>query len=270
LLRRLEPRRALFALPNLFTLSSVFCGFFAIVVASGNSSPRRLSQAVLAVFFAVFFDMADGRVARLTRTQSAFGVQLDSLADVIAFGVAPAAIVYAWSLRALGAMGMLVAVIYVSCGAMRLARFNVLASRVSGASHYFMGLPIPVAAGALTSVVMVYQQGLMSPPRSATPIVALVLLLSFLMISNVRYRTFKDLRLSGKAIALIASVLLTLAILAALVNPALALLTLFAAYVIVGLFEEIIFFRRRRREKNSALPPAPSADAPPPRKEDSP
>jgi CDP-diacylglycerol--serine O-phosphatidyltransferase len=268
LLRALEPRRALFVLPNLFTLSSVFCGFFAIVIASGEGSSRRLALAALAVFFAVFFDMADGRVARLTRTQSDFGVQLDSLADVIAFGVAPAAIVYAWSLRALGALGLLVAVCYVSCGAMRLARFNVLAARIQGASHHFVGLPIPVAAGTMTSVMMVFQHGSPAPMQSATPVVVLALILSFLMISNVRYRTFKDVHLGGKTFALAASILLGLAVLAALVRPALALLTLFSAYVLVGPIEEIIFFRRRRRERVVAVPPGPPAETSPTREDD--
>jgi CDP-diacylglycerol---serine O-phosphatidyltransferase len=159
----------------------------------------------------------------------------------------------------------LVAVVYVACGALRLARFNVLAAHVHGASRYFVGLPIPVAAGTMTAVVMVYQQVVSGPPDSTWQIVLLVLLLSSLMISNVRFRTFKDIRFRGRTLFLIISLSLGLIVLAASVQPALALLTLFSSYVIVGLAEELIFFHRRHfklSESNDfpSLPPTPKDD----------
>ncbi|MEZ4272854.1 MAG: CDP-alcohol phosphatidyltransferase family protein [Myxococcota bacterium] len=114
--------RALFVLPNLFTVSNIFCGFYAIVLICGEPGPEQFYRAGLAIFFGFFFDMADGRVARMTRTQSDFGVQLDSLSDMVTFGVAPALIVYRWGLSELGLWGIVVAFVYVACGALRLAR----------------------------------------------------------------------------------------------------------------------------------------------------
>jgi CDP-diacylglycerol---serine O-phosphatidyltransferase len=267
LLRALEWRRALFVLPNLFTLSSVFCGFFAIVLSAHDPTPKRLYQAALAIFFGVFFDMADGRVARLTRTQSAFGVQLDSLADVITFGVAPATIVYASSLRSLGMVGILVAFVYISCGAMRLARFNVLAASMPHASRFFVGLPIPVAAGLMASLVMVHQEFGLRTSRHTAITVGVMTTLAFLMVSNIRYRTFKDIRPGGKVLGAIASLVLAFTSLAALVHPAFALLVLFGTYATVGLLEEVVFFRRRRQENLAPAAPLLHTDLAPERKD---
>src|SRR3954465_12317604 len=119
-------RKTFFILPNLFTLSSVFCGFFAITQCAGEHSIDSLYQAAIAICFAFFFDLADGRVARLTKTQSALGMELDSLADVISFGAAPALLVYKWGLTRLGLAGVFIAFVYCGAGALRLARFNVL------------------------------------------------------------------------------------------------------------------------------------------------
>src|SRR6185295_3876011 len=136
-----------FVLPNLFTVTSIFCGFYALTLCAGEASPSQLYQAALAIFFAMFFDGFDGRVARLTRTQSQFGVELDSLADVMSFGLVPAILVYKWALAPLGFWGIFVAFMFASCGALRLARFNVLAQRSGhgGSSRFFVGLPIPLA-----------------------------------------------------------------------------------------------------------------------------
>src|SRR5689334_6823759 len=127
--RKFDLQRAMFVLPNLFTVSSIFCGFYAITLCLDAPEPIHLYNAALAIFFGMFFDMADGRVARLTKTQSDFGVQLDSLADVVSFGVAPAVLLWRWALSSLGITGLVIGFIYVACGALRLARFNVLAAR---------------------------------------------------------------------------------------------------------------------------------------------
>ena len=147
-----------FVLPNLFTITSIFCGFYALTLCAGEASPSQLYQAALAIFFAMFFDGFDGRVARLTRTQSQFGVELDSLADVVSFGVAPAMLVYKWALAPLGLVGLLVSFMFTACGALRLARFNVLAHSTdhSGSSRFFVGLPIPLAAGMIVSMVIAH------------------------------------------------------------------------------------------------------------------
>lgn len=261
---RFSLRKAAFVLPNLFTVASIFCGFYALVITSNDPGPEQLYQAALAVFFGIFFDMADGRVARLTRTQSAFGVQLDSLADVISFGVAPALIVHRWALADLDVLGFAVSAIYVSCGALRLARFNVLAQRSPGSMKFFIGLPIPLAAGVVISLVMFHQRAIAAPVAQPYHILALVLVLSYLMVSNVRYRTFKDAKLSPTSLA-VATTLVTLFVaLAWFVRPTFALLAFVSGYVAYGLFEEIVFFRRRRREDRKATPPTPAAGPSPP------
>lgn len=157
-MRKLNLRKSLFILPNLFTLASVFCGYYAITLAVENASNEAFYRAALLLVFAMLFDTIDGRVARLTRTQSAFGVQLDSLADVMSFGLAPAVLVYQWSLREFGIVGILLAFFYLACGTIRLARFNVLATEESGApkalintSSAFPSLPPPVSSSALSS-----------------------------------------------------------------------------------------------------------------------
>ncbi|MFW5921447.1 MAG: CDP-diacylglycerol--serine O-phosphatidyltransferase, partial [Polyangiales bacterium] len=138
-------RKSLFILPNLFTLSSVLCGFYSVVLCASEPTEDDFYRASLLILFAMLFDAVDGRVARLTKTQSAIGVQLDSLADVISFGVAPAVLVYAWSLEALGALGIFAGFCYVACGTIRLARFNVMTMSDSGApkepGKYTHGLP---------------------------------------------------------------------------------------------------------------------------------
>ncbi len=238
----------MFVLPNLFTISSIFCGFYAIVLASGAPGPQQYYQASLAVFFGIFFDMADGRVARLTKTQSDFGIQLDSLADVITFGVAPAVIVFKWGLSRLGFIGALAAFIYMACGAMRLARFNVLAARGVGSKKFFVGLPIPLAAGVLVSLVMFHQNTFATEVVREANILALILVISYLMISNVRYRSFKDVKLSTRSVAAGFAVAVLFAVVAARIDPTFALLGSFSAYVLLGLVEEIVRFARRRPE----------------------
>src|ERR1043166_3091356 len=153
--RRPRPklRKLMFVVPNLFTGSSIFCGVYSIILSAGESTGDNFYRAAVAVFFGNFFDAFDGRVARLTKTQSAFGVELDSLADVITSGPAPAILVYKWALYGLGAFGIIISGIYASCGAIRLARFNVLAHSEAGVQRFFVGLPIPLAAGTLVSQI---------------------------------------------------------------------------------------------------------------------
>src|SRR5512136_3184853 len=150
-------RKAMFVPPNLFTVSSIFLGFYSMTLSAGDPSPAQLYRAALAIFFAIFFDMFDGRVARMTRTQSDFGVQLDSLADVVSFGAAPALLVYKWALAPMGFLGLFVSFSFAACGALRLARFNVLAARGDkGSSRFFVGLPIPLAAGTIVALVIAH------------------------------------------------------------------------------------------------------------------
>src|SRR5437667_6484016 len=136
---RANLRKLMFVLPNLFTVSSIFCGIYSIMLSAGEATGDNFYRAAIAVFFGNFFDAFDGRVARMTRTQSEFGVELDSLADVITFGVAPAILVYKWALYELGFAGMASAAVYAACGAIRLAPLKVLARSESAARRFFAG-----------------------------------------------------------------------------------------------------------------------------------
>lgn len=247
-------RKAMFVLPNLFTVSSIFLGFYSMTLAAGDATPEQLYRAALAIFFAIFFDMFDGRVARMTRTQSDFGVQLDSLADVISFGAAPALLVYKWALAPLGFLGLFLSFCFAACGALRLARFNVLAARGDKASHrFFTGLPIPLAAGALVSVVIAHFRHYQGPtePSAQVPIAVLVGLLSFLMVSTVRYRTFKDVHLSARSVATFLFVLAAAVVIGLVTRASFVLLAFAGAYILMGLVESIFF---RHAVEKSALP----------------
>lgn len=245
-------RKALFILPNAFTVSSIFCGLWAILEATGGGDELALYQAGLAIFFAGFFDMFDGRVARLTRTQSDFGVQMDSLADVISFGVAPSVLVYKWALVPLGLLGKFVAFSFAVCGAIRLARFNVLAARGEGSSRYFVGLPIPVAAAMVVALVIAHHFTIATEVQAHYSVLFLVAVLCYLMVSNVRYRTFKDFRPSAKTLPIVLGILVAGLGVAFLVHPSAAVVLLIGGYIFEGLLEEVFFFRRRRREEKRA------------------
>ncbi len=250
-------RSLMFVLPNLFTVSSIFCGFYAMALSAGGASPVQLYQAGLAIFFGIFFDAFDGRVARLTKTQSDFGVQLDSLADVITFGAAPALLLYKWALEPLGVVGIFISFAFAACGALRLARFNVLAMRSpeKGASRFFVGLPIPLAAGVVVSLVIANHVARGSPLLDAwrVPVAAVVVFLSLLMVSTVRYRTFKDVRFSPRSAAVFASVLVLGALIAIELHPAWVLVALFSVYLVLGLFETSVVIAQRILQRRTSL-----------------
>src|SRR5215813_498196 len=248
--RRPRPnlRKLMFVLPNLFTVSSIFCGVYSITLAAGESTGDNFYRAAVAIFFGSFFDAFDGRVARLTRTQSEFGVELDSLADVVTFGVAPAILVFKWALAGMGLFGIVICSIYAACGAIRLARFNVLAHAESGTQRFFIGLPIPLAAGMLVALVIALNN-LEAPVAEAVglwPIAALVLVLAFLMVSTIRYRTFKEAGLNGKTLLVFLLVTALGVAVAIRGRPSLVLLVYFSVYILLGLAEEALFGRRRR------------------------
>src|SRR5258708_1066764 len=206
-LRRVDFRKTYYILPNLFTLSSVFCGFISISLSASGHGGSGLYQAALAICFGFFFDTADGRVARLTRTQTDLGRELDSLADVVTFGVAPGMLVYKWGLTSLGRGGIFIAGLYVCAGAYRLARFNVLSRREEeagqhGPGKYTLGLSIPAAASVLVLMVIATQP---LPYRvlSESFVAGVVLTLSYFMVSRIRFRSFNDLRFNRKTIGLL-------------------------------------------------------------------
>lgn len=247
-------RKWLFVLPNLFTVSSIFCGIYAITLAAGAEgagASHDFFRAAMAILFGMFFDGCDGRVARLTKTESDFGVQLDSLADVITFGAAPAVLLYEWALWPLGIGGVLLAGVFATCGALRLARFNVMSAQEDGPSEFFVGLPIPLAAGMVVSLVIASVGG-EARLVSAYGVALVTLVLSYLMVSNVRYHSFKRMRLQGRELMVLLLVLAAGAFVALRLRPGLVLVSYFSGYVLFGLVEEVLF--RRRRDLTPAAP----------------
>jgi CDP-diacylglycerol--serine O-phosphatidyltransferase len=255
-------RKAMFVLPNLFTVSSILLGFYALTLCAGEATPLQMYQAALAIFFAMFFDAFDGRVARMTKTQSDFGVQLDSLADVISFGAAPALLVYKWALAPLGFLGFFVSFAFLACGALRLARFNVLAARGDkGSSAFFVGLPIPLAAGTIVALVIAHFRQFGSTTDAATrvPILVVVALLAFLMVSTVRYRTFKDVHLSPRSLSVFAFLTLTGVAVGIATRASFVLVVYTAAYIALGIAEAVLA-KARPAPRPEALPPALRAE----------
>lgn len=244
--RQIDLRKTLFVLPNAITLAAVFCGFNAIrIMASPGASTGEFYSAAILLLFSMVFDLLDGRVARLTKTQSAFGLQMDSLADVISFGVAPALLVYQWVLHRLGLPGLLASFCFVACAAIRLARFNVLSSNESGAptkpSKYIVGLPSPPASGVLISLVFANDamNDQLSDPRYTILIALMTLGIGLLMVSNVKFRSFKDLRLSTSTALFVIFTLTTTALVWRKTGHQFILIWLLSFYVLIGLVESI-------------------------------
>ncbi len=265
-LRRVDFRKTYYILPNLFTLSSVFCGFISISLsASTGEGGRDLYQAALAICFGFFFDTADGRVARLTKTQTDLGRDLDSLADLVTFGVAPAMLVYKWGLTDFGRIGIFVAGLFVCAGAMRLARFNVLSRREEAAGHkkpgkYTLGLSIPAAASVLVLMVIVAHNAGQYRRIGEGFVAGIVLVLSYLMVSRIRFRSFKDLSFNRKTVGLfLLAAGCAVAVIVNGVDKAFIFLLLITAYIVLGLTETVIFIKRSLVERHAARRAASAA-----------
>lgn len=256
-IRRVDLRKTLFVLPNLITLASIFCGFNAIrIVAQDNPSVDAFYRAAILLIFAMFFDLLDGRVARMTRTQSAFGLQIDSLADIVSFGVAPSILVYKWMLYRFPTAGLLTAFLFTACGAIRLARFNVLSTSAGGAQakpgKYIVGLPIPPAAGILISLLVANHAvgGALSDERYTLLLFAVTIVLSLLMVSNVKFRSFKDLKLNFGTVFLVLAAIGSSAFVWRATKPQFVLVWLISFYIFLGLLDAVrsIAMRVRHRE----------------------
>jgi CDP-diacylglycerol--serine O-phosphatidyltransferase len=231
-------RRSIYILPNLFTAASLFCGFFAIISVMGE----RYEAAAVAIFLSGLLDGLDGRVARLTRSTSQFGVEFDSLADLVAFGVAPALLAFQWALAPFGRLGWLAAFMFVVCGALRLARFNVQKS-VEDVS-YFKGLPIPAAACFIASLVLFVSFWEGELEARSYPILVMIYFLSFLMVSTIPYYSFKKLDLKRyKPFNVLVSIILVAMVIA--YKPMVMLFLLMLLYIVSG--PTITFYRLYRR-----------------------
>lgn len=241
-------RRGVYLLPNLLTTGALFAGFYAIVAGMNG----QFDAAAIAIFVAMFFDGLDGRVARLTHTQSAFGVQYDSLSDVVSFGVAPALVTFSWALSALGKVGWAAAFLYVAGAALRLARFNTEAV-LPDHDRFFHGLPSPAAAALLASLVWSATDFGLLGEELPFVVAALAALLTaaagVLMVSNFRYQSFKkfDLRRRVPFVIILA---LVLAVGLVTVDPPRILLLIALAYALSGPVQ-FLFERRRQREQGA-------------------
>lgn len=231
--------RGIYLLPNLFTISSIFAGFFSMVSAlKGN-----YDIAAIAIFIAMIMDSLDGKVARLTNTMTAFGAEFDSMADMVSFAVAPAFLAYTWSLSELGKLGWIAAFIYTVTVALRLARFNTQVD--STAKRYFQGIPCPAAAAIISSIVwLCYDLDLAN--KTATLVLAITMIIvGILMVSNIRYRSFKDAELKDHVRFVV--ILLTVLIIALVsIDPAKVLFVIFTGYAISGPIATIWGLRQRR------------------------
>ncbi len=227
--------KAKYILPNSLTLTSVFCGMSSIYKSMTATGPDGIALAAWLIVAAMLCDLFDGRVARMTRTQSEFGVQMDSLADSISFGLAPGFLLFSWGLEPLGVGGIFIAFVFAACAIMRLARFNVMSKESGGKTKYFLGLPTPLAAGAVVSVILAHVSvtGNATGPTGNAAI--LTVLLGGLMVSNVRYRTFKDVNFKGRAGVFLVMLVGAVAAISVLARPSVAFVTIMVLYIVIGL-----------------------------------
>jgi CDP-diacylglycerol--serine O-phosphatidyltransferase len=232
-------KKGIFILPSLLTLTSIFLSFYAMVCAIN----ANFVWAGALILFAAFFDGIDGRVARLTKTTTQFGLELDSLADVISFGVAPGLIMYVWVLEPYGSVGWVAAFVFVACAALRLARFNVQSGRVD--PKRFIGLPVPAAACMVATTLLFFDKLSLDPEAYGLALLVLTYALSFLMVSAVRFHAFKDLGfVKQKPFSSTVAFVLVLALIAA--SPCVVLFLLSAGYVISGPVLTIILYRKKK------------------------
>jgi len=243
-------RRGIYLLPNLLTTAALFGGFYAIVAAMNG----KFEQAAIAVFIAMILDALDGRVARLTNTQSEFGAEYDSLSDMVSFGVAPSLIVYEWALSSLvdfgwqwGKLGWLGAFIYTASAALRLARFNTRASSTD--KRYFQGLPSPAAAAVVVGMVWVGFDYEIAGKLVALVALAVTVIIGLLMVSNISFYSFKDVDFRNK-VPFMALLVIILIFVVASFDPPRILLACFLIYALSGPVIALIRYVRKRTQRS--------------------
>ena len=248
-------RKGIYILPNLFTLAALFGGFYAIVMAMNG----RFEQAAIGVFCAMVLDSLDGRVARMTNTQSAFGEQMDSLSDMVSFGAAPALIMYEWALKGLGKWGWVAAFVYCSCAALRLARFNTNIAVVD--KRFFQGLPSPAAAALVTGFIWVMDdlgfQGVKSISWLAWAAFGLTWYAGLTMVTNIPFYSFKDVSFK-RTVPFIVIVAIALGIAVINIHPPMVLFAMFVCYGVSG----YVVYAYRRAKGNRVSVIATSTDEP--------
>jgi CDP-diacylglycerol--serine O-phosphatidyltransferase len=251
--KRRQPRdyrRGIYILPNLFTTCSLFCGFYAIV-ASFNGD---FSRAAWAILCSAVFDWLDGKIARLSHTMSRFGMEYDSLSDLIAFGAAPALMVYMWALVPFGRIGWLASFLFVACAALRLARFNIHTNIVE--TSYFEGMPTPAAGGLMATTIIVSDYLGWAAVSKHFSILLMTFFLAVMMVSKVRYQSLKKLELRGR-ISFQLMVITLCAIILIAAEPQITLFVLASLYAvsgpILGLKGKLAAMKKRAVEKKEEL-----------------
>ncbi|MBS3911549.1 MAG: CDP-diacylglycerol--serine O-phosphatidyltransferase [Hydrogenophaga sp.] len=236
-------RKGIYMLPNMITLAALFGGFYAIVMAMNG----RYDLATVAIFVAMVLDSLDGRVARMTNTQSAFGEQMDSLSDMVSFGAAPALIAYIWALSGLGRWGWIAAFVYCACAALRLARFNVNTGVVD--KRYFQGLPSPAAAAMVAGFIWLATEYGFKGSELVWPMFGITLYAGLTMVTNVPFYSFKDLSLK-RSVPFASIVLVALGIAVINIDPP---TVLFALFVLYGLSGYAVYFWRKAKGRQTSV-----------------
>jgi CDP-diacylglycerol---serine O-phosphatidyltransferase len=244
--QKIKRRRGIYLLPNLFTTAALFSGFYAVLAAVNG----KFESAALAIFVAMILDGLDGRVARMTNTQTAFGAEYDSLSDMVAFGLAPALVMYVWALKGLGKFGWLAAFIYTAAAALRLARFNTQVGIAD--KRYFQGLPSPAAAAIMAACVWGAVEYGVERTDVAWVVGILTAAVGLLMVSNFRYHSFKELDVRGK-VPFFVLVIIMLAFAIILWEPPFILFLVFIGYAVSGPVLTLIYLRQRREERKKGL-----------------
>ena len=246
---KIRSKRGIYLLPSVLTTFGMFAGFYSII----SSINGDFTIAAISILIAMFWDTLDGRVARLTNTQSAFGAEYDSLADLVSFGLAPALLVYQWTLYELGRFGWLAAFVYLACAALRLARFNTQVGIAD--KRYFQGLPSPAAAGVIASMIWLKIWTFASFDSDVISLgyylgAGITILCGLLMVSNIRYYSFKEFDSKKASFRFLLIVILGLIILVS--KPNIILFTGFFVYLLSGPFITIIGLNRNRLKKKQA------------------
>lgn len=236
-----SPSRGIYLLPNLLTTAGLFSGFYAVV----SSMNGHYISAAVAIFIAMIFDGLDGRVARMTNTQSEFGAEYDSMADMVSFGIAPGLVAYNWALSSFGKFGWLAAFVYVACAALRLARFNTQVGVAD--KRYFQGLASPAAAGVIASLIWVGSEYQIDGQEYGFIIGLITIATGLLMVSNFRYNSFKDVDWKGK-VNFFVVLLIVLAFVVVASSPENILLFIFALYACSGPFTTIRTVKKLKLE----------------------
>ncbi|MCX8049249.1 MAG: CDP-diacylglycerol--serine O-phosphatidyltransferase [Methylohalobius sp.] len=235
-------RRGIYLLPNLFTTACLFCGFYAVTAAMNG----QFDRAAFSIFAAMIMDGLDGRIARLTHTQTAFGAEYDSLSDMVSFGLAPALVMYLWSLSFLAKLGWFASFVYAAAAALRLARFNTQLGVED--RRYFQGLPSPSAAAIVAGMVWLGETYGLAGDALRYVAVVVTTLTALLMVSNFRYYSFKNIDVRGRVpFVVIIAVVLALAVV--LTDPQLMLLVIFLGYAASGPLLTLWFLRQKRAKR---------------------